>query len=351
MMENAGKINEEYFKQVILPNSGFRRKEVLVGPNFGVDVALIDLLDGRAMALTSDPLSLIPTLGLQESAWLSVHLMANDIATTSFSPQYLQTVLNLPTSITDAQFREYWQHIDHFCQQIGVAITGGHTGSIEGQNSTISGGGTMITIAPKDKILTSNNAQVGDLIVMTKQCAMSSLAILALSFPETVKQRLGTEIALEASDLFYQTSVLKEAEVVRQLNEKQRVVNAMHDVTEGGVLGAVLEMSVASGLGVEVDDEKIPRTAVEKGVCDLFGLDPRYCIGAGSMILSVNPAHEQTLVHALAKQGLPATVIGKFVESSDGHVIIEDGQRKPLPYFETDPYWGAFFGALKKGWK
>lgn len=351
MMENAGKINEEYFKQVILPNSGFRRKEVLVGPNFGVDVALIDLLDGRAMALTSDPLSLIPTLGLQESAWLSVHLMANDIATTSFSPQYLQTVLNLPTSITDAQFREYWQHIDHFCQQIGVAITGGHTGSIEGQNSTISGGGTMITIAPKDKILTSNNAQVGDLIVMTKQCAMSSVAILALSFPETVKQRLGTEIALEASELFYQTSVLKEAEVVRQLNEKQQVANAMHDVTEGGMLGAVFEMSVASGLGVEVDDEKIPRTAVEKDVCDLFGLDSRYCIGAGSMILSVNPAHEQTLVHALAEQGLPATVIGKFVESSEGRVMIEDGQTKPLPYFETDPYWAAFFGAFKKGWK
>lgn len=350
-MENAGKINEEYFKQVILPNSGFRRKEVLVGPNFGVDVALIDLLDGRAMALTSDPLSLIPTLGLQESAWLSVHLMANDIATTSFSPQYLQTVLNLPTSITDAQFREYWQHIDHFSQQIGVAITGGHTGSIEGQNSTIAGGGTMITIAPKDQILTSNNAQAGDLIVMTKQCAMSSVAILALSFPETVKQRLGTEIALEASDLFYQTSVLKEAEAVRQLNEKQRVVNAMHDVTEGGVLGAVLEMSVASGLGVEVNDEKIPRTAVEMAVCELFALDPRYCIGAGSMILSVNPAHEQTLVHTLAEQGLPATVIGKFVESSDGHVIIEDGQRKPLPYVETDPYWAAFFGAYHKGWK
>ena len=350
-MENAGKINEEYFKQVILPNSGFRRKEVLVGPNFGVDVALIDLLDGRAMALTSDPLSLIPTLGLQESAWLSVHLMANDIATTSFSPQYLQTVLNLPTSITDAQFREYWQHIDHFSQQIGVAITGGHTGSIEGQNSTIAGGGTMITIAPKDQILTSNNAQAGDLIVMTKQCAMSSVAILALSFSETFKQRLGTEIAQKASDLFYQTSVLKEAEAVRQLNEKQRVVNAMHDVTEGGVLGAVLEMSVASGLGVEVNDEKIPRTAVEMAVCELFELDPRYCIGAGSMILSVKPSHETAVVQALIEQGLPATVIGKFVASSEGRTIIEDGQRQTLPYFETDPYWAAFFGAYHKGWK
>lgn len=351
MMENAGKINEEYFKQVILPNSGFRRKEVLVGPNFGVDVALIDLLDERAMALTSDPLSLIPTLGLQESAWLSVHLMANDIATTSFSPQYLQTVLNLPTSISDAQFREYWQHIDHFCQQIDLAITGGHTGSIEGQNSTIAGGGTMITIAPKDKILISNNAQIDDLIVMTKQCAMSSVAILALSFPKTVKQQLGTEIAQKASDLFYQTSVLKEAEVVRKLNDKQRVVNAMHDVTEGGVLGAVLEMSVASGLGVEVNDEKIPRTDVETAVCKMFGLDSRYCIGAGSMILSVNPAHATAVVSVLVEHGLPATVIGKFVTPSEGRTIIEDGQRKPLPYFETDPYWAAFFEAYNKGWK
>lgn len=350
-MEKVGKINEEYFKRVILPNSGFSRKEVLVGPNFGVDVALIELPNNMAMALTSDPLSLIPTLGLQESAWLSVHLMANDIATTSFAPMYLQTVLNLPTSISDAQFREYWQHIDSFCKEIGVAITGGHTGSIEGQNSTISGGGTMITVAPKNQILTSNNAQVGDSIIMTKQCAMSSVAILAMSFPETIRQKLGTETAQKAAELFYETSVLKEASIVNQLNTQENIVNAMHDVTEGGVLGAAFEMAVASGLGLEIEVDKLNVSPTVSAVCEVFSLDPHYCIGAGSMIISVKNQYEDLVINALRANAIETHLIGSFTEASAGHRIIENGEIKSMPYYETDPYWAAFFEAFKRGWK
>lgn len=350
-MEKVGKINEEYFKRVILPNSGFSRKEVLIGPNFGVDVALIELPNNMAMALTSDPLSLIPTLGLQESAWLSVHLMANDIATTSFAPMYLQTVLNLPTSTSDAQFREYWLHIDNFCKEIGIAITGGHTGSIEGQNSTISGGGTMITVAPKSNILTSNNAQIGDSIIMTKQCAMSSVAILAMSFLKTIRQKLGTEIAQKAAELFYETSVLKEALIINHLNEQYNAVNAMHDVTEGGVLGAAFEMAVASGLGLEIEVSKLNVSPVVSAVCEVFSLDPLYCIGAGSMIISVKRQYEDLVINALRENAIEANVIGSFTEASAGHRIIQEGEIKPMPYYETDPYWLAFFEAFKRGWK
>src|SRR3546814_18921489 len=100
-----------------------------------------------AMAMTSDPLSLIPSLGLEASAWLSVHLMANDMATTGYAPQYAQFVLNLPETLSSADFEAYWQYIHRYCTEIGTAITGGHTGKVAGQNSTVSGGGTMVAIA------------------------------------------------------------------------------------------------------------------------------------------------------------------------------------------------------------
>ncbi|WP_394991954.1 AIR synthase family protein [Emticicia sp.] len=350
-MLKSGKIDEEYFKQVILPKSGFHRNEVKVGPSFGVDVAVIELNAIMSMALTSDPLSLIPSLGLEESAWLSVHLLANDIATTSLMPLYLQTVLNLPPTISDKQFREYWRHIDRYCKEIGVAITGGHTGVIKGQNSTISGGGTMITIGPKDSILVSKNAQSGDAIIMTKQCAMSSVAILAMCFPETVENKLGKEVAELAKGLFYQTSVLKEAKVINQINQTERAVNAMHDVTEGGVLGAVFEMAVASNLGVLIDDSMLNKTEVEQKVCGLFNIDPRYCIGAGSMIMAVKQGFEPLVLVKLRENNIEATVIGKFVEKGNGRKLIEQGGIFDLPYFETDPYWAAFFEAFKNGWK
>ncbi len=142
------------------------------------------------MALTSDPLSWIPTLGLRESAWLSVHLVANDIATTSQAPQLAQLVLNLPETATSTAFEEYWMFVHKYCKEIGVAITGGHTGKATGQHSTLAGGGTMISIAPAGKMLLSKYARPGDLIMVTKEAAQVATSIPALSFPEMVKRNV-----------------------------------------------------------------------------------------------------------------------------------------------------------------
>lgn len=169
---------------------GASRKEVTQGPAFGVDVSIMSLPAGLALAATSDPLSLIPSLGLQESAWLSVHLMANDMATTGFAPQYGQFILNLPDTLSKADFSTYWGYIDQFCKEIGIAITGGHTGFVQGQNSTFAGGGTLMTIAPESEIICATGAQVGDAILVTKSCGLTATAILGMSFPETITQNL-----------------------------------------------------------------------------------------------------------------------------------------------------------------
>ena len=118
----TGKIQNNFFKQHVFPYCGKSRNEVIVGPQYGVDVSIVNLNNGMALAMTSDPLSLIPTLGLRESAWLSVQLMANDMATTGFAPQYAQFVLNLPTTLSVKDFEVYWKYIHEFCDRLGTAI-------------------------------------------------------------------------------------------------------------------------------------------------------------------------------------------------------------------------------------
>mgnify|MGYP003484580992 CR=1 FL=1 len=110
-LNSAGKLSPQLCEDSFLQQNGVRRPEVKVGPRQGVDVAIVQLTDTLGMALTSDPLSLISTLGLQESAWLSVQLMANDMATTGHGPQYAQFVLNLPTTLTDEDYTRYWSYI------------------------------------------------------------------------------------------------------------------------------------------------------------------------------------------------------------------------------------------------
>lgn len=351
MTDQLGKIDFQGYQDLLAGRFGASRNEVKQGPAFGVDVSITSLPGGLAMATTSDPLSLIPSLGLQESAWLSVHLMANDMATTGFAPQYGQFVLNLPDTLSKDDFSTYWSFIDKYCEEIGVAITGGHTGFVQGQNSTFAGGGTFITLAKESEMLCSTGAQEGDVILVTKTCALTATSILGMSFPETIKQKLGVEIYLSACEQFYQTSSLQDALCAAGTDKKYPEIHAMHDVTEGGVLGAIYEMLVASEKGGEIDIDQIPIGNVATAISELFRLDPRYCIGAGSMIITCDPKKATNVISRLASTGILCTEVGKITDAEAGIQIQKAGTTSPLVYQETDPYWAAYFNAIKAGWK
>ncbi|MDN3686218.1 AIR synthase family protein [Cyclobacterium jeungdonense] len=348
-MDNTiGKIEEEFLEAFITSRCGEKRPEVLVKPGFGLDVSLVALPGNRVMALTSDPLSLIPSLGLQESAWLSVQLMANDMATTGFAPQYGQFVLNLPAEFSQEDFKTYWEHIHTFCQKMGMAITGGHTGFVAGQNSTIAGGGTFISILPADQALTADKAQAGEVLLVTKTAAISSSAILAMSFPETTKNRVGRELYQKACAAFYETSSLRDGLVAKGTTND---ITAMHDVTEGGLLGAIYELATAAGCGVHLDKNKLPVGPAQAAVCEVFDLDPLQCIGAGSMIIACKKEKAALVENRLLSAGIACSLVGELTDASHGMVLHENDQRKALVYQKKDPYWEAFFQASKQGWK
>jgi hydrogenase expression/formation protein HypE len=349
---DTGKIHDEFFKSSIYPFCGSRRDEVTTPPQFGVDVSIITLPNGFEMALTSDPLTLIPALGLRESAWLSVHLMANDMATTGKAPMYAQFVLNLPPTLSVEDFDNYWKHIHWFCKEMGTAITGGHTGRFDGQNSTTAGGGTMISFAPLGEMITSKGAAPGDIIIVTKESALIATSVLALSFPETIKNKCGVEVQRMATELFYQTSALKDGLTAASLNSlEDKAVTAMHDVTEGGILGAIYEMALASGCGVLVDEAVLPTGIVQKQVCSVFNIDPNYCIGGGSMIIAVKQNKADLLIDKLKAKGIDALAVGRFVNKEKGVLLTKEGKEKPLIHPGTDPYWKAFYTASAHGLK
>lgn len=348
----TGKISDDVFGSAIYPFCGSIREEVVVPARYGVDVSIVNLPGGYEMALTSDPLSLVPSLGLRESAWLSVQLAANDMATTGIAPMYAQFVLNLPPAFTDAEFETYWRYIHEYCAAIGTTITGGHTGRFEGQNSTVAGGVTMVAIARQGTMLASNKANNGDLLVIAGGPAITASSILALSFPETVRGKCGVEVQQKASALFYETSVLRTGIIAAGLNKDlDKKVTAMHDVTEGGIMGSIYEMATASGLGVTIEKHNLPVGEVQERVCDVFGINPYCCVGAGTMIIAVKEESAEQLIDALASNNIKAMVAGKLVEKEQGIHMINNGEKETLVRSGKDPYWNAFYEAIKKGWK
>lgn len=347
--DQSGKIGSSLFREILLPKLGKSSGRVLKGPRYGVDTSVIDLGGGQGLAVTSDPLSLLPSLGLRESAWLSVHLLANDMATTGFAPQFAQFVLNLPADFGRDAFEKYWGHLHELCSQTGIAITGGHTGLVPGQQSTMPGGGTMFLTAPLDEILTADGACPGDAIIVTKESALAATSILAMSFPETVARELGMDVHERACDNFYRTSSLAEALEASKVLEPNNTLKAMHDVTEGGILGAISEMAEASGCGFRVYDEQLPVGEIPGMVAGLFEIDPRLCVGAGSMVMAVKNGSEDILLEHLAGKSIPAAAVGRFTSASEGTVIVKDGEELPFEFDGNDPYWEAFFKAMEKG--
>ena len=347
----SGKVSAKVFKEELLETCGAKREEVISGPAFGVDTAFIDLGGGQVLAVSSDPLSLIPSLGMEISAWLSVHLLANDMSTTGKAPQYAQFVLNLPVSLSREQFSEYWNHIHTLCKQMDIAITGGHTGQIPGQESTISGGGTMFLKAPKEKLISSDRASAGDCIIVTKELAISSTSLLSMTFPETVKAKCGAQVQQVVAEKFWKLSVLNDSLIASDTLIPNLELMAMHDVTEGGVLGSLQEMADASGCGFEVEMDKLPISQEVQLIADAFDIDPFVSLGSGSMLMAAKSGCEEELINKLNANGIPAAKIGEFTQGHDKVLINSQGEEKPFEFDGVDPYWNAFFHAYQSGWK
>ena len=110
-------------------------------------------------------------------------------------------------------------------------------------------------------------------------------------------------------------------------------VSAMHDVTEGGIFGALWEMAEASGVGLEIDLKKIPVRQETIEICEFFGINPYELISSGVMLMAAKDGNR--LVMELAKENISACVIGKATEGND-RVLLNDGERRFLEPPKSD---------------
>lgn len=347
MMERAGKIGRDILDEVVTRKTGFQNPSVLQGPKFGVDTALIKTGKTSGLVTASDPTSLIPSLGMKDSAWLSVILTANDVATSGVPPKYAQFVFNFQATLKKNDFKEYWHHIHFFCQEMGIAITGGHTGFSSTGESTISGAVSMFSEVELSMAKSTAFVQPNQDLILTKSAALSSAAILAKSFPNHTAKHLGRETQHQLAESLYQMSILPEVKILSSRKDLFSRISGMHDCTEGGALGAIYELCKASGTGAEVNQEKIPLGKNQKQLCQLFNIDPYRSIAAGSMLIACQKEATQSTLSLLRNTGINAEKVGQTLERPE-LLIITPTEKKPLEYQEKDPYWKTFYDATEQ---
>lgn len=346
-LPEIGKISRDIFDELIFPHLGAKSKSVLVGPKHGVDVGIVRI-GGKAVALTADPIFIVPEYGFERSAWFAIHILTSDVVTSGLPPTFLSIDLNLPLSMKKEELEIVWKVIDKECKKMGISIVCGHTGRYDNCNWPMVGGATVMAVGDLKKYVNPKFMKEGDLLIITKGPAIEAVGIFSTMFPNYIKEKLGEKIAKKGEKIFYKMSVVEDALTAVKGGVRDKGVSAMHDATECGIYGGVFELANAANLGIVLQKDEI---VIEEGVdqiCDLFKIDPFSSISEGTLLISVRKKYALKVLELLKKKNIKASICGEFVSLKKGFKIIEKGIEKRLEHPEVDPFWNAFYNSLQK---
>ena len=326
-----GKIPIDILKEVVFKNLGAPRKEVALGPNAGVDGAVLDLGD-KSVIVSMDPI----TGAVERIGWLAVNVNANDIATFGVAPAFLFSCLMLPEGADKSMVETISAQMGNAAAELGMAIVGGHCESTPKLVNPIVVGCVM-GFTEKGHYVTSAGAKTGDKLILTKSAGIEGTAILASDRKNELKKTLTTTELRKAKDFYSKISVVKDALTAYHTGG----VHAMHDPTEGGVAGGIHEMADAAGLGVHVFREKIAVEPETAKICRHFHLDPLQLIGSGALLISADKEKAEATIEALREQKIQAAVIGEFCDDAQRTLILENQRTSALPRPKSDHLWRA----------
>jgi hydrogenase expression/formation protein HypE len=321
----AGKVSSELLQRLVYPHLG-RRADVLVHAHLGEDCAVIDFGEWTAV-LTTDPI----TGARRHLGRYAVHVACNDLATSGAEPVALLLTLLLHDGSTPEDLEAIMGEAGVTAAGLGVEIVGGHTEVTPGIPHTLAVV-TAVGRARKGTVISAAGARPGDVVLLTKSAGVEGTAILATDLTDRLRPHVSAELLDRARAFLGQISVVPEG-----LAAARAGASAMHDVTEGGVLGGAWELAEAAGIGIELRAGAIPVAAETRAICAALGLDPLHLIGSGAMLIAT-PDEAQTM-GALRGAGIPAAAVGVMTDRSrfvrlDGHV---EALRPP----ERDELWRA----------
>lgn len=311
---DIGKVPENVLKRAVLRQIRHHRPEVLLSAGVGEDCAAISVEDDEVLVFSTDPI----TGASQGMGELAVHITANDLASSGAEPVGIMTCIILPPRTREKKLHDFMQEIILTAKKLNIEVMGGHTEVSDVVNRpliTVTGVGKV----KKEAMVTTAGLRPGDELVMTKWAGLEGTSIIAAEKREVLEKRLPKQLIDTARDFREYISVVPEAAVAVKAG-----VSAMHDVTEGGIFGALWEMGEASGVGMTVDLHKIPIRQETIEVCEIFDVNPYMLISSGSMLMGASNGN--LLVEKLAEEGIPAAVIGRAVEGNDR--VIVNGEEK-----------------------
>lgn len=332
----AGKLDINILRKMLNAYKQTGNK-VILGPQIGEDAAVIDM-GKTALVVTTDPI----TFASDSVGYYSVIVNANDIATTGAKPRWFAATILLPESLTTVkEVDSVFKQINQACKMLNISLIGGHTEITYGLERPIVVG-QMLGEIEKDKVVKTGGARKGDYILLSKGIAIEGTSVIAREKEKYLLSHGIQKDVINRSKAFLfdpGISISEEARIAFQTG----YVNAMHDITEGGLANGLYEMAIASDVKIRIDEKCIPIYEESQIFCSLFGIDPMGIIASGALLISASPVGANRILEEAHLKGIKVVKIGDVYSGGPPSVNkITSKGLEPIPFFERDEILKVF---------
>ena len=318
----SGKISESVLKRSVLRLIENSRKEVMKGAGIGVDCAFLSWGDpgsteeGRVLASATETVS----LPVRNPAYLAIMAAANNLAASGAQAIAVSLSITLPADAEETDLRELMNQAGECCKKLGIQITGGHT---EVSSTVKAPVVTATAMGKAQRVLIQERSSAKTLemdVVISKWIGMEGTSIIAGEKEEELSKRYPIRLIHDAQEIEKYLSVASEAAIALKSG-----VYAMHDVRNGGIFGALWELSRRLGVGLYIDLKRIPVTQETIELCEFYHLNPYELLSGGALIMVTSDGGR--LVRMLEAEGIPAAIIGNTNGSNDKIIVNQDETR------------------------
>lgn len=316
-----GKLSLDLLQRLLEPTrSGTDPQLVVNGPSIGSDVAVLDFevaaqraaefykLDKHEtttdclLVLKADPIT-FPT---DKPGEYAVHVNLNDVTTCGALPVALLATILLPESTTMETVESIQNELTNAAHCFRISNVGGHTEVTDAVTRPVVSL-AMIGVVPTQKLI-SDDVAPGDEILFLGEVGCEGLGILLTEGEESF-----LACGVFDSDTFSRwLAVGKRISlglIIPELN-REHVIKCAHDVTEGGMRGALVELAMRLQRSLIVDSLPEPCEGLN-AVVERLNIDPYRLIGSGSALLIVKQGDSTSVIEAALQRGWNAKLIGR----------------------------------------
>lgn len=302
-----GKIPNEILEKIVFKYLGKKNNNIIEGSHIAGDSAIVKFNPQKYLVLKTDPI----TGAVKNVGKHVIIINSNDLAARGATPLFFLVDILLPKNSTLEDLEIICKDLHETGLKYNISIVGGHSEVTQAINKPVLVG-MLVGELNKNTLLLAENIEIGDKIILTKSVGIEGCSIIAHDLYSEIKDLINEETINDAKNLIDKISVLDESILIRDM----KGLKFMHDPTEGGIIGACIEICSLIKKGFTLKEENIPIYDCVKVFCDTLKINPYRFISSGALLCVIAPEHSDKILNKLNNSGINAKIIGE-IESSE----------------------------------